>query len=731
MTTTAPRTPELAVQEIDAIRERMRGVGREALGVPGTDRTTKLREGLGKAGVGWYPLIALSTLIVVDQLQGYAFFVLGPEISSSLGISKGALAGLSTLKILAITTATLPTAAFIQKYGRRALVSIVNAFAWSICTLFTGLVSGPWTLAAVLLADGASTGTVQATHNPLLMDTHPPEVRVRVLSIYRAADAVGNIAGPLLVAILASILGFTWRGIFIALGVVSLAGAAVSLGLRDPGVGKWDTGRVREQVSGAPADEVERVKLGFFEVMQRLLLIPTVRRIFTASAVAGAFLVPLNTFFFFFLEERWGLGPGGRALFFTVLPVFSIAAFALVGRRGDALFQRSPASFVKVTAVLLGVGTALIAISVFSPVLAGLVVLFGLGSACFALLVVSLTMTLLSIVPADMRPHAAALQGIFSAAVGGFGGILLLGGVESAFGSTVAIGMLIIPGVASALVLWTASRTVESDFDRMIDELVEEEELRVLKEGGTHLPLLACRGIDFSYGRLQVLFGVDFTVDEGEMVALLGTNGAGKSTLLRVISGLGLPTRGTVRLDGADITYLDAERRIPRGITQIPGGRAVFGPLTIVDNLRVYGMSHGRNKRAVERGIEESFAAFPRLAERREQLASTLSGGEQQMLALSKALIVQPRLLLIDELSLGLAPKVVGELLDMVKRINAGGTSVVLVEQSVNIALSTVDHAYFMEKGEMRFDGPAAELLGRDDLLRSVFLEGATKGFTK
>jgi ABC-type branched-subunit amino acid transport system ATPase component len=309
--------------------------------------------------------------------------------------------------------------------------------------------------------------------------------------------------------------------------------------------------------------------------------------------------------------------------------------------------------------------------------------------------------------------------------------VLLLSGVEAVLGSTGAIGFLVVPGLISALVLRTAARTVDADFDRMVDELVEDEELNVLRSQGHHLPLLSCRGIDFSYGRLQVLFGVDFTVDDGEMVALLGTNGAGKSTLLRVVSGVGLPSKGTVRLDGADVTYLDAERRVERGITQIPGGKAVFGPMTVADNLRVYGFSHGRNRGAIESGIEESFAAFPRLAERRDQLASTLSGGEQQMLALSKALIVKPRLLLIDELSLGLAPKVVGELLEMVRRINAAGTAVVLVEQSVNIALSAVEHAYFMEKGEIRFDGAAKTLLGRDDLLRSVFLEGATRGMTK
>src|SRR5207302_426207 len=145
------------------------------------------------------------------------------------------------------------------------------------------------------------------------------------------------------------------------------------------------------------------------------------------------------------------------------------------------------------------------------------------------------------------------------------------------------------------------------------------------------------------------------------------------------------------------------------------------------ENMRVFGYTLGRNRRAVDESIEMCFEAFPRLKERRTSLASTLSGGEQQMLGLCKALILQPKVLLIDELSLGLAPVIVTQLLEMVRRINAGGTAVVLVEQSVNIALSLVRHAYFMEKGEIRFDGPARDLLQRGDLLRAVFLEGASK----
>jgi ABC-type branched-subunit amino acid transport system ATPase component len=212
------------------------------------------------------------------------------------------------------------------------------------------------------------------------------------------------------------------------------------------------------------------------------------------------------------------------------------------------------------------------------------------------------------------------------------------------------------------------------------------------------------------------------------MVALLGVNGAGKSTLLRCISGIGLPTAGTLRYQGLDITYLAPERRGRLGITQVPGGRAVFAPMTVVENLRSYGFSLGRDKARLDTAIDRCFDAFPRLHERRDQLAGTLSGGEQQMLALSKALILRPRLLLIDELSLGLAPVVVGQLLEMVRTINADGTAIVLVEQSVNIALNLVDHAYFMEKGEVRFDGHSADLLERTDLLRAVFLAGAGAG---
>jgi ABC-type branched-subunit amino acid transport system ATPase component len=305
---------------------------------------------------------------------------------------------------------------------------------------------------------------------------------------------------------------------------------------------------------------------------------------------------------------------------------------------------------------------------------------------------------------------------------------VLLQGLDTRYGIGWAIGSLAVPGLISTFLLRSSAGLVSRDLDHFVDSIVEEEKVRELTAAGKQLPMLACRGVDFSYGQLQVLFDVSFTVDDGEMVALLGTNGAGKSTLLRVISGLGLPSRGSVRFRGTDITYVDAERRLSLGITQVPGGRAIFRSLSVVENMKLFGFTHGRDKAAIDKGIEATFEAFPRLAERRNVAAGTLSGGEQQMLGLGKAFILRPQLLLIDELSLGLAPKIVSDLLEMVRRINSDGTAVVLVEQSVNVALSLVDHAYFMEKGEIRFDGAAKDLLKRTDLLRSVFLKGAAAG---
>jgi ABC-type branched-subunit amino acid transport system ATPase component/sugar phosphate permease len=725
-------TDEVALElvgSVAATRDQVRDVARATLGVTGEATAEGFRSVLRRNGLGYYPLLALALLEIVDTFQGYGFTVLAPDISRGLGVSVGAIGGAAALKGLSVAVSPLGVARMAQSLNR-ALLCLITAVAWSLITLGTGFVTSLVALVFILAFDGLTTGSVTALHTPLVMDSYPPEARVRALSAYQSAAFFGNVGAPLLVALLAGPANLTWRGTFLVMGFISLGVTFACLGLRDPGFGRFDTQLVRAAVhQDGVGDgfelEADEVKLGFWEILRRLLMIPTVWRVYVGVGVFGVLSVPLTTFLSFFLDQRWNMGAGARGIFFAYYSAASILGLALFGRRMERLFRKQPALVLRLAGLLLGLAVLFIALGGEAPDYDLMLALFGVSGALVGPLVPAFYSTLLSIIPSSMRPHAQGLSGIFTA-VGTVIGALLFTGVETRYGIAGSIVAVFVPGVIGAILIATAGRYVQGDLDRMIDEIVEEEQISQIRASGGHLPMLVCQHIDFSYGSLQVLFDVDFAVDDAEMVALLGVNGAGKSTLLRVISGVGLPQGGSVRFGGQDITFLDAERRTRLGITQVPGGRAVFGPLTVVDNLRTYGYILGRNKRALEATIEECFEAFPRLYERRSNLANTLSGGEQQMLGLCKAVILKPRLLVIDELSLGLAPIVVGQLLEMVRQINAAGTAVVLVEQSVNIALNLVEHAYFMEKGQMRFDGPAADLLARDDLLRAVFLSGAT-----
>ncbi|HVX16763.1 MAG TPA: ATP-binding cassette domain-containing protein [Acidimicrobiales bacterium] len=243
---------------------------------------------------------------------------------------------------------------------------------------------------------------------------------------------------------------------------------------------------------------------------------------------------------------------------------------------------------------------------------------------------------------------------------------------------------------------------------------------------GTSGALLSTSGLDVGYGPVQVLFNVDFDVQRGEMVALLGTNGAGKSTLLKAVCGLMKPKRGAIRFGGNEITGQSADKVARTGISLMPGGKGVFPTLTVAENLRLAGWLIRREHKRLREAKAQVEELFPILRERAGQLAGDLSGGEQQMLALGMALTTKPELLLIDELSLGLAPTVVGQLLEVVQEIHRRGTTIVIVEQSVNVALELAERAVFMEKGEVRFEGRAVELLERPDILRSVFIAGAS-----
>jgi ABC-type branched-subunit amino acid transport system ATPase component len=230
--------------------------------------------------------------------------------------------------------------------------------------------------------------------------------------------------------------------------------------------------------------------------------------------------------------------------------------------------------------------------------------------------------------------------------------------------------------------------------------------------------------VDASYGPIQVLFGASIVVRRGERVALLGTNGAGKSTLLRVASGLLPVTRGKVWFKGEDVTGTSPHRLVTKGMTYIAGGRATFPSLTVLENLRLSGYPVRRDKPEVQRRVDEAMDTFPRLRERSSQKCGTLSGGEQQMVALGRALVATPELLIIDELSLGLAPVILREIQSMIATLAGRGITMLIVEQSLNMAAAIAERSYFMEKGEIRFEGLITDLMERGDLARAVFFGG-------
>jgi ABC-type branched-subunit amino acid transport system ATPase component len=236
-------------------------------------------------------------------------------------------------------------------------------------------------------------------------------------------------------------------------------------------------------------------------------------------------------------------------------------------------------------------------------------------------------------------------------------------------------------------------------------------------------PRLRVRGLDAGYGRVQVLFGLDLDVAPGEAVAVLGGNGAGKTTLLRAISGLLTPTAGTVALDGDDLADVGAEARARRGIVQVRGAD-VFPGLTVDENLRAALVAHPEVRRDGSARLERVYEVFPALAAHRKQDAASLSGGEQQMVALGCSLLFEPRLLLVDELSLGLAPLVLQRLLDVLRELRDAGQTMVVVEQALAVAAQLTERVVYLEKGTIRFDGAPGDLSADEELARAVFLGG-------
>ncbi|MEX1008993.1 MAG: MFS transporter [Acidimicrobiia bacterium] len=731
-----------SIELIEQEAHELTGRSLAALGFGSNEAVPKLRDGIRRAGATPATVIRATLVIVPVMFLTFLLLRFDSSIADTLGLDPlgyeypGLLNSLIIpVFVAAFAVAALVGARVMSHHVIRGRVLLVGSVALAGGMWFASFATNEVGLVAAVAITAAGAGCIFTAAFSLVMDAYPPDVRARVITLLVFGLAAGTVIANVAILVGFDRFGLTWRGCLMVLAGVATVAALASLGIRDPGVGTYDVDRigsiVRERVGERGSEHAELseadVAVKFGEQMRATLAARSGASMPIVFVLAGTIAVPMQAFVSQFVVARYQWEFTDRQWLFVLLGTIGMIPLFVLRARGDAWFRASPAKLLTAVARLALLGAVSLVVMAFWANEVVTIVTLALAYLGLYFSVAVAYLVWLSVVDPRLRSHTAAIAGLLIASAALAGGVLA-GQLSDHYGITTAMVFFALNYLGVSGATRVSSREMAGDVARLVEKETEREELLVRVSSGQHFPLLGVRNLDFSYGKLQVLFGVDFTVDDGEIVALLGTNGAGKSTLLKVISGIGKPTRGTVHFRGADITYVDPARRVRHGIAQMPGGRSVFPGMSVVENLRMCAFTLRRSSKAVERGIDATFDAFPALTARRNQGADTLSGGEQQMLALGRAFILQPRLLLIDELSLGLAPLIVGQLIEMVRRINATGTAVVVVEQSVNIALTLVDHAYFMERGQMRFDGDARDLVARPDLLRSVFLEGASKG---
>ena len=662
-----------------------------------------------------YALLIVFGLNMVTQMNSTSFGILLPNIRHAFHMSNAGILSVVAVAAVVGLSMQVPIAQAADRHNRIHLM-LLGAAVFACFVFGTGLAVSVWMLVVTQSGTGIGQATVGPTHNSLIADWFPIGSRPRVYSFYFGSNAVGAFVGPILAGSLAAWLG--WRAPFIALSIPVVVLIFLGRRLRDPSRG------IQERIAMGVTDalETEEPPPSFAEGWRMVWKIESLRRIFFALPFLAASLVGFASLASLLYQQKFGLDVVQRGWVAAAAEPAQIVGLVIGAHVGSKLILRDPGLIIRFLAVVAAVASGLLVLFALAP---SLWITIGVNMAVTASLAAigaGIYGSLSLAIPARSRALGFSMGAIW--VIPGLIVLPIVGAIADSAG--IRIGMLVLVPVflVGGLILSTAGRVIDRDIKQVRTLAAARSEVLFARRQGL-AKLLLVRGLNVSYGQVQVLFDVDLEVDEGEIIALLGTNGAGKSTLLKAICGVVEADKGAVIFDGRDITHAPPNEIAAFGITQVPGGQGVFPGLTVAENLRVAGWLDRHHRNQSEQRVAEVLRMFPALSLRLDNPAATLSGGQQQMLALSMAFLARPRLLLIDELSLGLAPVIVEQLLPIVEIIRSQGTTVVLVEQSVNLALSIAQTAYFMEKGEIRFHGPTSELLERPDILRSVFLEGA------
>lgn len=682
-----------------------------------------LRDGFRRGG--FRIAFVLLVLTVLEEFDRVAMQVLGPDIQESLGISDTLLLGLQSFGGVVLVLATLPFAWLADRRRRVRVMSAASAL-WMGFVALTGAVVNSFQMGVARAGSGFGASARVPIGPSLVADQYPLAVRTRIFAMEALGRPIGQVLGPLFAGLVVVLVGNDdgdWRWVFFALLVPAAATVLWSLTLREPERGRQEQETMLGDatMTGEPEPPV-RLSAAF----QRLKKVRTFYYLVVGIGVLGFALIAVPGAFNLLLEDSYGYSAFRRGWVGAITWSGALVGIPLAGRLGEQLFRRNPPSALRMMGIFILAYGVFVTVGLRFQSAPVMIAFVTIGYAFQGMAFTQMGPAVSAIIPYQMRSQAFAMVGVYIFLMGGFFGGLLAGALSDAHGERTALTSIVPPAaLLGGLLIVYGSRYMNRDIALTVSELREQQAERERVAGNPgDIPVLQVRNVDVSYGNLQVLFDVGFEVRRGEVLALLGTNGAGKSTILKAISGLKMPDRGAIRMNGRTITLVDPQFRASMGMVLVPGGEAVFPSMTVAENLALWSRQIADpTRRAARLALVDE--TFPVLVERRDQRAGSMSGGQQQMLALAKAVMLEPELLLIDELSLGLAPVVVQDLLVIVERLKALGITMVIVEQSVNVALSIADRAVFMERGEVKFEGPARELLERGDLLRAVFLSGA------
>jgi ABC-type branched-subunit amino acid transport system ATPase component/predicted MFS family arabinose efflux permease len=665
------------------------------------------------------PLVVVSLVGFFSAWDAAAIAIMLPDIQAEFGLNMTFLLTLGSLVGIVNLLLAIPVGFLADRVKRVRLVQL-SAVVGGSAALAQGLATSSSTLAAARATGGVGAAISSPAGFSLLTDYYPSNSRARVFAFMAGVGALGGIVGAPIAGHVADAFG--WRATLIVLGAAALVASLLTFLLREPTRGYWDRLEL-----GADEDVArrEQAPVSFAESFRAAWSITTVRRLCYATPFLGIGGTGVGVILALYYAQIFQLTPSERGNLATIGGVVSLLGLSMAGPVGDRLLAERPGRVLTLLGVLALAQCGALAVLAISPNLWISIAIEQPIVFVSAMIAPAQVSVMSMVVPARIR--GLGLQVLAPWSLIALVIVPILGKYIESIGLRQGL-FIFIPFIAvGALIVMGASLGVGRDIRAAKAASMADEDATEARASGRN-KMVICRDVDVAYGGVQVLFNVDFDVEEGEIIALLGTNGAGKSTLLRAIAGIQQASNGAIFLDGQDITHAPPSQNAANGVVVMPGGNATFPTLTVGENLKTACWLYRDDEEHVRSRTEEVLGFFPVLRERWEQPAGNLSGGEQQMVGLAQAFLMKPRLLMIDELSLGLAPAVVEVLLDTLREIHRQGTTVILVEQSLNVALTIAERAVFMEKGQIRFSGPTEELLARPDLIRSVFMGGGVSG---